>query len=71
MTVIGMLLGALAFILAYPYVVPALESVGDFGKQTLPEITGTDAARWVVPIVVVGTLVLWLTRPREVSPQGQ
>ena len=70
-TVIGMLLGALAFILAYPYVVPALESVGDFGKQTLPEITGTDAARWVVPIVVVGTLVLWLTRPREVSPQGQ
>ena len=70
-TVLGMLLGALGFILAYPYVVPAMESLGDLGRKTLPEMTGTDAAWWVIPIVVLGTLLLWLTRPRGAAPQGE
>jgi uncharacterized membrane protein YedE/YeeE len=70
-TVLGMLLGALGFILVYPHVVPAMEGVADFGNKTLPEMTGTDAAFWVVPIVAIGTLLLLLTRPRKAPPQSE
>jgi len=71
-TVVGMLLGALVFVLIYPGVVAPLEAVADYGKKTLPEITKTNAAWWVVPIVCVGGLALWLTRPRKAgaAPQG-
>ena len=64
-TVLGMLLGALGFIMAYPYVVPAMESVGNFGKTTLPEITGTKALWWVGPIAGAATLALWIGHPRK------
>ncbi len=40
-----------------------------FGKKTRPEITGTNAARWVIPIVAIGTLVPWLTRPPRAATQ--
>jgi uncharacterized membrane protein YedE/YeeE len=64
-TVLGMFLGALVFILIYPGVVPPLEAVANYGKVALPEITHTNAAVWVVPLVVVGAGVLILTRPRK------
>jgi hypothetical protein len=64
-SVVGMLLGALLFILIHPLVVPAMESVADYGKTTLPEYTHTNPAIWVWPIVVVGGGLLYLTRPRR------
>ncbi len=64
-SVVGMVLGALAFILAYPFAVPAMEKIGDYGKKTIPEITGTSPAVWVIPIVAIGLLLLYLTRPRK------
>lgn len=60
-TAVGMLAGAIVFLLVYPHVVPAMEGVADYGKATLPEITGTDAIWWVVPIVAGGTLILWIS----------
>jgi uncharacterized membrane protein YedE/YeeE len=70
-TVVGMFLGALAYILVYPAIVPSLESLGDYGKATLPQITGTDPAWWVLPIVAAATFVLWLTRPRRGAAESQ
>jgi len=67
-TVIGMILGAHVYILIYPAVVVPLEKMLNFGNVTLPEITGTSAAIWVVPIFAIGSLALLLTRnaePRE------
>jgi hypothetical protein len=66
-TVVGMLLGALVFIWIYPYVVPAMEAMADYGKKTLPEITNTSAGYWVAPIVLAGSGLLYLTRPRAAS----
>jgi hypothetical protein len=67
-TVIGMMLGALLYIWIYPYVVPQLQAIGDYGKVRLPEITGTDPTWWVLPISAAGLVVLYLTRPRRRGP---
>jgi uncharacterized membrane protein YedE/YeeE len=64
-TVIGMFLGALVFILIYPKVVLPLENIANYGKTTLPEITGIPKAVWVIPIAIIGFLVLFLTRAKK------
>ncbi len=65
---IGMFLGALVYILIYPAVVVPMEKVGDFGKKMLPDVTGVSRGVWVIGFVVIGGLVLALTRPRA-KPQ--
>lgn len=67
-TVLGMFAGAATFILIYPFIVPQLESVANYGEIRIPQMTGTAPALWVVPIVVIGTIVLMLTRPRGERP---
>ena len=64
-TVIGMLFGAHVYILIYPSVVVPLERILNFGSVTLPQITGTSAALWVLPIFAAGSLALFITRSRE------
>ena len=64
-SVAGMFLGALAFVLLWPVVVPGMSSVWDYGKTTLPAFTGTIGHWWVVGCVGLGGLVLFLTRPRH------
>ena len=64
-TVVGMLFGALVFILIHPLLVPHMEKVASYGKVTLPEHLGLDPAIFVWPIVVIGGGLLWLTRPRK------
>ncbi len=66
-TVLGMFAGAGAYIYVYPHVVPKLEKLADYGKQTLPQITGTRPLWWVAPIVIGGVLILWATKPRDRS----
>jgi len=63
--VLGMGLGALGFIAAWPYVVEVLEAVGDFGQATIPGITKTDPVWWVASIVGAVTLALWIGHPRK------
>jgi uncharacterized protein len=64
-TVIGMFLGALAYILIHPSIAVPLEKAFDQGKVTFPEMTKTNPAWWVIPIVVVVAALLVITRPRK------
>jgi uncharacterized membrane protein YedE/YeeE len=64
-TVAGMFVGALVYILIYPAIVAPMDKIANYGKVTLPEMTQTNAAIWVVPIVVVGTVALILTAKKK------
>lgn len=64
-TVLGMFAGALVFILIYPHVVVPIEKIANYGKVTLPEITGLASWMLVVPIAVIGSVVLYITRPKK------
>jgi len=64
-TVIGMFFGALAYILIYYKMAVPLEKNFNYGKVTLPEVTNTNPAIWVLPIVIVGALLLLVTAPRK------
>lgn len=64
-TVIGMLFGAHVYILVYPSIGVPLERIANYGSVTLPEITGTSAASWIVPIFATGSVALFLTRARK------
>lgn len=66
-TVIGMFVGALVYILIYPTVVVPLEQNFNYGKVTLPEVTHSSPAIWVLPIVIVGALILIITALRKKS----
>ena len=63
-TVAGMFLGALVFIVIYPGIVQPIDAIANFKKVTLPEITGIARGFWVVPIVVGGVMALVLTRKK-------
>ena len=64
-TVLGMFVGAFVFILIYPVVVVPIESIANFGKPMLPEITGIPRTVWVLGIVGAGTAALVLTARRS------
>ena len=64
-TVLGMFIGALVFILLYPAIVVPIEKIANFGKTTLPQITNTQKAAWVFPICIIGEITLLLTRPKK------
>ena len=63
-TVAGMFIGALVFILIYPSIVQPIDAIANFKKITLPEISGVARGFWVVPMVVGGIAALVLTRKK-------
>jgi uncharacterized membrane protein YedE/YeeE len=63
--VVGMLLGALAYILLYPSVAAPLDKLANYGKTTLPEVTGISRTVYTLALVGGGALLLFLTRPRK------
>lgn len=64
-TVLGMFGGALVYILIYNKIVVPLEAGFNYGKVTIPEVTGTSPAVWVLPISLIGIALLILTAPRK------
>ena len=64
-SVIGMLAGALVFILIYPSIASPLDAVVNVGKLRLHEVTHIPRVIWVIAFVGGGILALTLTRPRE------
>lgn len=58
--VLGMLAGALAFVVAFPALQPIIKGLGDMGKLTLHEATGTSPWLWVTGLVGVGLAALAL-----------
>lgn len=58
--VLGMLAGALAFVVAFPALQPLIKGLGDLGKLTLPEATGTSPWLWVALLIGGGLAVVAL-----------
>ncbi len=56
--VIGMLFGAGAYVAAFSALEPLMESMADFGKVTLPQITGTTPWIWAIGVAVIMTIIL-------------
>jgi uncharacterized membrane protein YedE/YeeE len=63
--VAGMLLGAVVYVLAYPRLKPMVESIADWGKVTLPEVTSSSPWPWVLGLVVAITMLLLFIGRRE------
>ena len=69
--VLGMLAGALLFVLFNDGLQPVIQGLGNFGKHTLPEITGTSPWLWVGLLAaagVAGLLFDWRQR-RKLWPR--
>lgn len=69
-TVVGMFIGALVFILIYPSIVQPIDKIVNFKKVTLPDITGVARGFWVVPIVVGSVGALLLNRKKRYTRKG-
>ncbi len=63
-TVAGMFVGALVFILIYPGIVQPIDAIANFKKVTLPEISGIASGFWVIPMVLGGLVALVVTRKK-------
>ena len=70
-TVVGMVLGALVFILIYPSIVVPIDAMANYGKIMVSDADVTGVARgvWVIAFVVVGGLALVLTSQGKENPQ--
>jgi len=67
--VVGMFVGALAYILLYPAVAAPLDAAANAGEVMLPEVTGIPRAVWTIGLVATGAVVLALTRPRAAAAE--
>lgn len=68
--VLGMLAGALVFVVAFPALQPVIKGLGDMGKLTLPEATGTSPWLWVAALVVgLAALALLFSRRKPVADE--
>lgn len=69
--VLGMFVGAAAFVALYRWIEPVIGSLGDWGQVTLPAFTGTSPWLWIAGLV--GALAAGLLvdlRPRVKSSPG-
>ena len=61
--VLGMLFGAGAYVALFSRLQPVFKSMSDWGKVTLPQITGTSPWIWVAALaVVIGIALVFLER---------
>lgn len=63
--VLGMLVGAAIYVTFYPSLSTLAGSLGDGGKQTLPELTGTSPWLWIAGIMAMAATAWALTRPSQ------
>jgi uncharacterized membrane protein YedE/YeeE len=67
--VLGMFAGALAFVAAWPALQPVIKGLGDHGKLTLPDVTGTSPWLWIAGLAAAGLAGALLLEGRRV-PAG-
>ncbi|MBM4073466.1 MAG: YeeE/YedE family protein [Planctomycetes bacterium] len=68
--VVGMLAGALAYVALYPGLQPIMESLGDWGEITLPDLfAGTSPWFWIAILVGAGTLLLLINTVKASGPR--
>lgn len=63
--VLGMFAGASLYVALYEQLVPITESLGDWGKITLPQATHTSPWLWVLILVAVGIAALFYDRSKR------
>ena len=63
--VLGMFAGALAFVAAWPALQPVIKGLGDMGKVTLPDLTGTSPWLWVAGLAAAASPAAVLFRGRK------
>lgn len=56
--VIGMLIGAGTYVAAFSALEPVMKSMPDFGKVTLPQVTGTSPWLWAIGLASVMAVAL-------------
>lgn len=69
--VVGMLLGALGFVVFNDPLQRVINGLGDSGKVTLPEITGTSPWLWIGLLVAAGIVGLMWDRSRRRGNWGK
>jgi len=52
--VLGMFAGALAFVAAWPALQPVVKALGNEGKVTIPDLTGTSPWPWITGLALAG-----------------
>jgi uncharacterized membrane protein YedE/YeeE len=57
--VLGMFAGAALYVALYEQITPHTKSLGDWGKITLPDVTGTSPWLWVTLLVAGGAAALF------------
>jgi len=57
---LGMLVGAIAYVTFYPVLDPVRNFLGNAGKITLPELTETSPWLWIAGLIVAGAIAFWL-----------
>lgn len=62
--VLGMFAGALAFVAAWPALQPVIKGLGDEGKVTLPDLTGTSPWLWIIGLAAAGLVAARLLHGR-------
>jgi hypothetical protein len=67
--VLGMLFGAGTYVALFPKLQPVFKSMSDWGKVTLPQITGASRWIWVAALAVLIGIALMLLERRH--PQLQ
>ena len=65
--VLGMFAGALAFVAAWPALQPVIKGLGDKGKLTLPDLSGTSPWLWIAALAVAGLAGALLLHGRRTS----
>ena len=67
--VLGMLFGAGTYVALFSKLQPVFKSMSDWGKVTLPQITGTSPWIWVAALAVVIGIALVLVERCHPQPQ--
>lgn len=65
--VVGMFAGAALFVAFFEQLEPVIDSLGDWGKLTIPDSTNTSPWLWVSLLVVAGGLALFFDRRRRIK----
>ena len=67
--VLGLLAGALAFVVAYPALEPIIKGLGDMGKVTFPDATDTSPWLWIAGLLG-GGLIYFVFLSRHGKPDA-
>ena len=65
-TIIGMFLGAHAYIILYPFFIQSLEKVHNYGNVTLPQVTDMSPIVFIIPAFAGGIIILFLTYIKDI-----